>query len=729
MGFLAPFLVGFTALASIPIVIHLLNRSRFRVLKWAAMEFLLKTLRQNARRLQLKDLLLLILRTLAIILAALALARPTLSSTALAGLAPLAGGVEAAIVLDVSMSMQVRDSADTRFERAQAAAKALVNGLPRGSKASLILMSGLAEAEVAEPSSELAFVAESVQKAQCTDGGTDVAAALAKAWAGLKERKTARKEIHLVTDLQANAWPPADDPSWKKLLADLDADPECVLHIVDVAEKTEGNVAIDSFQPVDPVVGTDAPAAFHVVLRRWGTADPGPVEVELRVDDAKTGEMRKVASQVVPHLAASETVRLEAVFKEGGRRRIEARISADRLAADNARALVVDVSDRLKVLVVDGNPASKAAVFLRACLSPASMQRIAAGSPLPTDQTPQEPFSFELLAPQALAAAAVDGYQVIILADVGELQPAVADAIAQSVLGGKGLLVLPGAKVDGPRLNALLGKVLPARLESPRALLGEGEGVQREAGIGLATTGLVHPIVSFFAPPDLQAFLAKPRFKRAHQLEPVEGAVPVLRFADGQPALVEKAAGRGKVLLAAFPVDKTWTNLPLCSAFLMLARRSVQHLALGERTPQAVLVHEPLSVPIPVRDAGERFTLADPRGGAQRHPVPSQGGATASVPVGDLPFAGFWRLSGGTVKVDLAVQPPGDESQLDLLDKPALEERLKDMKRWWLGSGDDPKAGEKGRTGIEIWPLLLALAIACLLAESWLALLWAPRGT
>src|SRR5438874_5524072 len=59
---------------SVPIIIHLLNRKRFRVVTWAAMRFLLAAQRKNSRRLRLEQLLLLAVRTLVVLLLVLAMA-------------------------------------------------------------------------------------------------------------------------------------------------------------------------------------------------------------------------------------------------------------------------------------------------------------------------------------------------------------------------------------------------------------------------------------------------------------------------------------------------------------------------------------------------------------------------------------------------------------------------------------------------------------------------------
>src|SRR3954470_13740682 len=74
--FLHPEFLGLAAaLISVPIIIHLINRMRFKRLRWAAMEFLLKAQKRNRRRLIIEQLLLLLLRCLLILMAAALLSR------------------------------------------------------------------------------------------------------------------------------------------------------------------------------------------------------------------------------------------------------------------------------------------------------------------------------------------------------------------------------------------------------------------------------------------------------------------------------------------------------------------------------------------------------------------------------------------------------------------------------------------------------------------------------
>ena len=69
-----------SAAASVPIVIHLLNRRKFREVPWAAMRFLLAAIRKNRRRIRIEQWLLLAIRTLIILLVVTAMAKPFLEA-------------------------------------------------------------------------------------------------------------------------------------------------------------------------------------------------------------------------------------------------------------------------------------------------------------------------------------------------------------------------------------------------------------------------------------------------------------------------------------------------------------------------------------------------------------------------------------------------------------------------------------------------------------------------
>src|SRR5437868_14220458 len=90
------------ALVSSPIIIHLINRMRYRRVRWAAMEFLLKSQKRNQRKLIIEQMILLLLRILLVLLAAFLVARFVYGSGGTRGAAHV-------VVVDDTMSMHDRD--------------------------------------------------------------------------------------------------------------------------------------------------------------------------------------------------------------------------------------------------------------------------------------------------------------------------------------------------------------------------------------------------------------------------------------------------------------------------------------------------------------------------------------------------------------------------------------------------------------------------------------------
>src|ERR1700730_17049558 len=114
--------------ASLPIIIHLLNRKRFRIVVWAAMKFLLAAQKQNTRRMRLEQLILLAVRTLLILLVVLAMASVMPWAEKVWGyfwpegkgfISVRTGRTYKIIVLDASLSMNQMAQGKTAFERAR----------------------------------------------------------------------------------------------------------------------------------------------------------------------------------------------------------------------------------------------------------------------------------------------------------------------------------------------------------------------------------------------------------------------------------------------------------------------------------------------------------------------------------------------------------------------------------------------------------------------------------
>ena len=180
-GFITPaFFVAGLVLASIPIIIHILNRRRYRTINWAAMEFLLRAMRKNRRRLKFEQWLLLATRCAVLVLVATALARPMgCRDSALARVAGQRNGLHV-IVLDNSYSMAYeagRPEAPTHLDRAKKLAKELIDTLQAGGESVVLARASKpAAAVLAAPTYDLQAAREAVDRVLQSFGATDILA-------------------------------------------------------------------------------------------------------------------------------------------------------------------------------------------------------------------------------------------------------------------------------------------------------------------------------------------------------------------------------------------------------------------------------------------------------------------------------------------------------------------------------------------------------------------------
>ena len=123
-----------------PIVIHLMNRRRFRVVEWAAMDFLREAIQRNRRILQLRDLLLLILRTAAVLLFGFALARPFFSGSS--NKVDPDAAIHAVMIVDNSLSMGYQLLDKTVLDEAKSRVQEFLDDLPAGSRISIVPLCG-----------------------------------------------------------------------------------------------------------------------------------------------------------------------------------------------------------------------------------------------------------------------------------------------------------------------------------------------------------------------------------------------------------------------------------------------------------------------------------------------------------------------------------------------------------------------------------------------------------
>jgi hypothetical protein len=227
------FLVGLAS-AAIPVIIHLLNRRRIRRVKFSSLEFLEEQSRRRMRKVNLRRLIILALRTLAVLLLVMAFARPSIRG---AFFLPGKAARNVIVCLDASYSMGVDREEGTAFTAAREVARRVVDEAGDDDLINLIVFSDRAEPALERGTRNHALVRGAIERAQLTAEGTSIARAIDHALTLIADSDLEGGDIYVVSDFRYNT-----DSS----LVDPERIPDDTrLYLLPVYEGDADNVSID----------------------------------------------------------------------------------------------------------------------------------------------------------------------------------------------------------------------------------------------------------------------------------------------------------------------------------------------------------------------------------------------------------------------------------------------------------------------------------------------------
>jgi hypothetical protein len=519
LSFLAPMFLAGALAAAIPIVLHLLKREPEARVKFAAVKLIKQAPVEYTDRRRLRELLLLALRVAALVLLALAFARPFLASGAAVGTT----GVTI-VALDTSYSL----AAPGRFERAKQLAKEAVSKAPGGDLVGVVTFADDAEVAAA-PSSDRSLANDAIEQAVTGFGATRYRTALTAASPHLAGR---HGTLIIVTDLQETGWDAGDRSSV----------PEgTTIQVADVGE-LPANLAVTAVRPMpDRIVAT-----VHN-----GGARPREARVHLTIDNRPAGD-------ATVSLGANQSA--EATFA-GAPRGTSAAVrvdDSDGIQADNVRYAVIGGTNTPSVLVVTGSgDANREAYYVQHALaaggsSGAAFRVVSAGGAQLAGWTP------ERIAPHA----------AVLLLSTRGLERRGRELLAGYVQRGGGLFVAAGPDVDGDVVGDVLGSGSTLRIAAV-------EGA-RPAPRRLAPADGRHPVFQAFA--GNPASLGLVTFQQAARIGG-SACQTLARFTTGDTALLECPAGEGRALVAASDLDNKWNDFPLHATFVPFVHEVVRYLA------------------------------------------------------------------------------------------------------------------------------------------------------
>jgi hypothetical protein len=731
----APLLWWGLPLAAAPVVIHLINLLRHRRVPWAAMEFLLASQRKYRTQVLLRQLLLLALRTAAVLGLVVALAQPRWRQ-AIGGLLGRSA-TSHLVLLDDSYSMGDRSAAgepvteaadgDTRPATAFDRGKRVVERIARELSAlpgSHVLAVGLASASAAAPSrgdpgftgaplvmplapitpSALQAIRGTLADVRVSAGAAGPREALGGATSGWTADGTAGRVLWIVSDFRARDWGdagPAGD-----VLRRLAAEGVEVRLVDCGADVAAANLAIERLEVVGGVPATGVLLPVEVEVRNDSALPAKDVVIELRED----GGSRPGATLDVIPPGGTVTRRFDARFTGSGGHVIEAALPTDVLPADDVRRAVVDVVERVDVLVIDGDPRGSGstgdAFFVATALAP--------GAGAPTGLAPRiEP-------PRALATADLARFDCIWLLDVERLDAAETAALEAYARAGGGVVFFGGPRTRAEIVNRTLVRdgegIYPVPLAGavdllpvPAAATPVPDVVVEDHPVVAVLAGQRNPLVETVR---IDRYLAVERGSD----EARAGVRRLLSLRTGQPLVVERSFGDGLVMAVLTTAAPTWNNWSRGNpSWVVVLLEMESHLARTRRRAENLTVGDPVAVRLePGVDEIDVDFLVPPDGAVVRQAA--SGGSTAALearlPAATVPgvYEARWRRLDGTERTRLrAVNVDPAEGRLERVGRDRLTRALAGVPfRYDRADALDTASGSLGGTSLVV-PLLLAL--------------------
>lgn len=667
-----PYLYFGAAAAAIPLLLHLILRNRAETVYFGAMRFLAATSKKLLRRQRLKQILLLLLRMLLVLLLGFMFARPLFTGEKL----PALLGEEAralVLILDASASM----AANHHLEEALKAARELLQKAKASDQVSVLAVANRVEvlAEKVNPAQAEASLAH-VQQRQAFG---NLREAVQFADNLLTQTSLRRRQIYLLSDLQAASFP-SDQ-------LHLNSGAECIP--LPVASAWQ-NVAVTSGERLE----RNGQVSYVCRVRSFAQADQ-EISVQLATDAPNA---LVVASKRVTLAAQEEetvyfsATEITAKLKNNAPIYFEALATRDDLASDNRYYLAPETERAAAVLLVSGNPEHE--FYLRQAL-----------------ELPSAGYSIASTDANGLEAAALANFEAVFFVGATGLNRAAAQNLLRYVQSGGGLIIALAEKAPMETFNHFLEELLPGKVLASH----NAARVQR-GGVTLTEVDFAHPIFTIFRDP-AHGDPSTVQITRYYRLEPKAGALRLAGFEDGNPALLERSVGQGKVLLYASTLDLSGGNFPVRSIFVPMMYQWLSYVRRAESARVLPRVGQPIFLEEKFT-AGSTVTVSLPNGASKTLEQFAAPVFHETESSGFYNFKQNGNAAAYAVNIDSRESDPATMAQEDVLARLQREHEQGELPTALGNAAPSLQEQEKHQ---KFWRVALWLLLALLLAEVWLA--------
>lgn len=562
---------------SIPIVLHILNKARPKKVNWAAMELLQKTTQQQSKKIKLEDWLLMVLRCLTFLLVALAMMRLVFvnSSDLFSG-----ASRELILVIDSSYSMN-HGQYESRFDLAKKKAMKIVNSLPSGSKISLVTIGDEPEVLIRHKDPSEISLERYFAALEAKPEGFGLEVSLSVLDELLNESDSANREVIFLTDAQKRSWCENSESTTEKF-AELGQ--KASISLLPLGDESYENLALSDFHMTSGACRSGGFINLSAKIINHGES-LATASIEL-FHNSNIVDVTSVSSLQPKE---ERLLRFGVQLESSGPNKFQLSLESDNLEDDNSAYLAIDVPDKLKVLIVEGSPGAGRYLEL-------------------ATQLERSGYAEGLICTVSLAslvsAEQIEKNDVVVLADVGDLDEENIKILDEKVRNGAGLLVYAGVNMDAFSAEQIIGRLVTMDWEK-RVSPEDGRDHQIRVSPQSDQLGLELR--------RLEAEILDCKVNGFHQVQTAADSKILLELDNGNPLLFIQEVERGKLAIFTTGADREWSSLPLNPAGPILFHLLLQELSTGDRQ-KSLRIGESARVEIRSNRLGAEPKLIGPSG-------------------------------------------------------------------------------------------------------------------
>ncbi len=712
MTFLNPLVLFGLIAAVIPLIIHLLNLRKLRTIEFSTLFFLKELQQTKIRRLKLKQLLLLLIRTLMVIFIVLAFSRPAMKSSFIGTVGTHAYST-VVLILDDSFSMTVQDNQGELFKQARESGLEVVELLKEGDEAFLIKLSD-PESEQIIPRFDFEILETVIRESKVSLVSNSVEDGLRLAAKIINNSSNANKEVYLLSDFQKSGMLTMENKTISET-ANLFGD-NVKFYFINFGEKEFSNAAVDSVKIETRILEKDKPLIIDAVIKNYTDTDKKDFVTGLFLDEIRVAQ--KSADVLSWGRAA---VSLTAHPKTTGLIKGYIQLENDIIEIDNKRFFTMNIPEKIKVGIISDSEEN--VKFIKAALRTGYTE--SDGSVVAVTDMNYN----------TLSSSDFKNFDVLLLAGNKEISSFEFSKIRSFVEFGGGLIIFPASE-DINQVNRLF-----SGFEIPQAE--KVNKTSREEGISIQKIDYAHPIFhgvfeanhksgSEIEPPQIYISLKRGTGKKG---------LPVITMSDGSSFLSEYSFGDGKILVFASAANLTWSDFPVKGLFAPLIYRSIVYSGQTKEKMESFLVGQSINLNLKgIPSKTQSYKLLYPDLTEELIPIISDVkvqnnpeskyfySPTSNLILGRLYQQGIYTVKDGEVTINLfSMNTDPRESDLRKIDSDRMEKFLS-----YIGinsklvvnikSGDN--ISEKileTRLGVELWKYAIGLVLLLALLEMILA--------